>query len=93
MTLEWYPNPPVAPMSLVELENYLYLMTKLRDSKKEWRLPSRSELFNAFENNESGFFTAGFYWTNLKEMKAVYGKRVVEKEKFLCRLVKEISEN
>lgn len=86
MTLEWYPNPPVVPMSLEEIENYLLMQS-------EWRLPTRSELFNAFENNESGFFTAGFYWTNLKEMKAVYGKKIVSQEKFLCRLVRESSVN
>ena len=84
MALKWQSNSPIAPMSLVEIENHLSMQS-------EWRLPTRSELFNAFESNESGFFTSGFYWTNLKEMKAVYGKKTIEKEKFLCRLVKEVS--
>ena len=92
MALQWEINSPVASMSIVEIENYLYLRSlESPNSKNEWRLPTREELFNAFESNESGFFTSGFYWTNLKEMKAVYGKKTIEKEKFLCRRVKEVS--
>ena len=79
--IQWQENSPIVPMSLSEIKNYLKIYN-------DYRLPTRSELFTAFESKISGFFIYGFYWTTFSEMKMFYKKKTIESEKFLVRLVK-----
>ena len=79
--IEWQENNPIAPMSLSEIKNYLKIHS-------DYRLPTRNELFTAFESKTPGFFIYGFYWTTFSEMKMFHGKKTTENEKFLVRLVK-----
>lgn len=79
--IQWQENSPIAPMSLSEIKDYLKI-------NSNYRLPTRNELFTAFEAKIPGFFTYGFYWTTFSEMKMFYKKKTVESEKFLVRLVK-----
>ena len=81
--IEWQQDYPVAPMSLSEIKDYL-------EFNCVYRLPTRRELLNAFEQKVPGFFVYGFYWSTFDEMKKFHGKKNFENEKFLVRLVKDL---
>lgn len=82
--VQWQENSPVAPMLVSEVKNYLSVHT-------DYRLPTRNELFTAFESKVPGFFVYGFYCTTFPEMEATYGKKALKTTKFLVRLIKKES--
>jgi hypothetical protein len=65
--MEWYPNSPRDPLSWEETQAYL------KRFENEWRLPTLSEMQQAFENKTDGFKET-LYWSSEEkpENKSVY---------------------
>lgn len=59
--LEWEENPPVNRMSFEEAEKYADSLTTM--SEDGWRLPTRMELLDAWDNGVEGF-QLQCYWSS-----------------------------